>query len=405
MAFVSCENVDIAGDIPQTDNTPAPVIRLDDVAYLLSELPIGSDQMGEVHDAVSVSTDNGYDEEYTMQDLFREPGTGVGANTTKRRSMSAPATKSAKEYQNPMRELLKDAVENHAVTKGTRDILNGASADAYLDALQDSDIQIYWPYAEDWDWEALPIITFAPDDDSEANVGYEVVVAEDGSRTVKEVVVTEEVAKSRPVWVVNRNDDSDFTSLELMKKNDPAWGNNGGNIIVTPHGFVPETKADEKDGHALLLKYVILKRHLDSWFAGASELVVRIGAVENFKASTEAELKLYTPQITDFVVVVKRSEVTTIKEFNAVLVSSWTPQLESCGFMVTEDDGGTRTTWSCSANVKVQSKSYGFDISLPLNQRDDIVWRGSLTYNYITANNNRVSHLGDMDACFEILDY
>lgn len=426
---LACERVD-GPDRHHGEKTP--VVRLGDVAMLLSEIPLGEGQMGEVFDAVSGSTDNGYDEEYTMQDLFRDPGSGVGTSSTPTRRMSAPVvpmesrpsarraasmglqTKSQSgSYETPLRDLFRGALENHVSTKaGGRDLLGGASVDAYMDALSDSDIQIYWPYSDQWDWTSAPVITYDPEDGSEANVGYEIVEDEDGSRVVREIIVTEDVAKSRPVWVVNRNDDSDFTSLELLRKNDPAWGNGGGNIIINPK--VPmascikdATKAVSvsTEGSALLLKDFTMKRQYDTWFAGASEFFVKIGAVEEFVASTEAELRLYSPQITDFMIVVRRRDVGEPRDFNAVLVSSWTPQLERAAMMVIEDDGGSRTTWSCSATVKVQSKSYGFDIEIPLNSRDDIVWRGQLTYNYLTANNGKTGHFGDIDMTFEIMKY
>ncbi|MCQ2145189.1 MAG: hypothetical protein MJY72_05575 [Bacteroidales bacterium] len=409
-----------------------PIVRLGDVAMLLSEIPIGEGQMGEVFDAVSGSSDNGYDEEYTMQDLFRDPGAGVGTNSTSSRRMKAPSvpmqarpsfrraaalgleTKAALgSYEAPLRELLRGALENHVATKaGAKDMLGGASVDAYLDALSDSDIQIYWPYSEHWDWSSAPIITYDPEDGSEANIGYEIMMDENGNRSVREMIVTEDVAMSRPVWVVNRNDDSDYTSLELLRKNDPAWGNGGGNIIINPK--VPmascikdATKAASisTDGSALLLKDFTMKRNYDAWFAGASEFFVKVGAVEEFVASTEAELRLYSPQITDFMIVVRRRDVGEPRDFNAVLVSNWTPQLERAAMMIIEDDGGTRTTWKCNATVKVQSKSYGFDMEIPLNTRDDIVWRGQLAYNYLTANNGKTGHFGDVDMTFEILDY
>ena len=47
----------------------------------------------------------------------------------------------------------------------------------------------------------------------------------------------------------------------------------------------------------------------DSWFAGASEFFVKIGSVEDFTAVTEAELQLYNPLVTDFMIVVKRNQV------------------------------------------------------------------------------------------------
>ena len=132
---------------------------------------------------------------------------------------------------------------------------------------------------------------------------------------------------------------------------------------------------------------------------------MKIGSVEDFVASTEAELKLYTPAVTDFMIVVKRNMAGTAIPFNAVLVSDWTEQLEQCAFMITEDDGGTRTSWKCSAVVKVASKSYGFEVNLPFNTRDDIVWRGKLSRRYIEKNDNVTGHFGDVDLTFEILDY
>lgn len=59
----------------------------------------------------------------------------------------------------------------------------------------------------------------------------------------------------------------------------------------------------------------------------------------------------------------------------------------------------------CSAVVKVNSKSYGFDISIPFRRRDDIVWRGQLSRRWIEANSNLVGRFGDLDLTFEVLEY
>ena len=75
-------------------------------------------------------------------------------------------------------------------------------------------------------------------------------------------------------------------------------------------------------------------------FAGGSEFWIKIGAVEDFTAATEPELRLYQPSITDFMLVVRRDQVGEELPFNAVLVSEWTEQLNSCAYMMVEDDGG-----------------------------------------------------------------
>ena len=103
--------------------------------------------------------------------------------------------------------------------------------------------------------------------------------------------------------------------------------------------------------------------------------------------------------------VVKRDQVGRTIPFNAILVSEWTDQVEQCAFMITEDDGGTITQWICSALVRVESRSYGIEISIPCNSRDDIVWRGQLSRKWLEANSNMTGHFGDVDLVFEVIEY
>ncbi|MBO6045256.1 MAG: hypothetical protein J6P69_05340, partial [Bacteroidales bacterium] len=102
-------------------------------------------------------------------------------------------------------------------------------------------------------------------------------------------------------------------------------------------------------------------------------------------------------------VVVKRSQIGQRIPFDAILVSDWTEQLTSLAFMITEDDGGTMTSWKCNAKVMIKSKSYGFDIEIPFNSRDDIVWRGQLSRSYFEKNNNVEGHFGDVYLTFGII--
>ena len=132
---------------------------------------------------------------------------------------------------------------------------------------------------------------------------------------------------------------------------------------------------------------------------------MKIGAVEDFTASTEAELKLYTPAVTDFMIVVRRSQKGQTLPFNAVLVSDWSDQMTHCAFMITEDDGGTITTWDCKALVRVASKSYGVEIQIPFNSRDDVVWRGQLASSWLEGNSSQSAHFGDVDLTFEVVEY
>ena len=393
IAFPSCEILDNDEDKHIMDKHQTH-ISLSEVSQILSSIPITQKQVREVYDAVTASSGNGYDEEYTMKNLFSAPGSGVGDKSTR----------TAGSYDQPLSRLIEEHVKSIAGTRSSVDMsVDRMGVDGFLQALEESDIQIYWPFSERHSSDRLPIITFDPEDGSEVNVGYRLIDNGDGFRHVEEVIVDEAMAEEYPVWVVNRNSDAGYSSLELLRREDPDWGEGGGDIIVNPKSLA--LKRSVTGSKTLILKDFIMKRNYDSWFAGASEFFVKVGAVEDFTASTEAELRLYSPSVTDFVIVVKRSQKGQPLPFNAVLVTDWSEQMTHCAFMITEDDGGTRTTWDCTALVRVASKSYGVEMKIPFNTRDDIVWRGQLASSWFEKNNNRTAHFGDVDLTFEVVEY
>ena len=101
-------------------------------------------------------------------------------------------------------------------------------------------------------------------------------------------------------------------------------------------------------------------------------------------------------------VVVKRKQVGKPVPFDVILATDWTAQQESVAFMMVEDDGGTQTSWKLDAVVKVNSKSYGVEVNLPYHEKDDIVWRGSLSYDFFHKYDGTPQHFGDADLTFAI---
>ena len=398
----SCEILDDDIDKHASDRAAVP---LSEVAHVLANLPLGADQMGEVFGAVSSSAGNGYDEEYMMYDLFGTPGAGVGDDRITK--SKAPVLSGI-----PLRDMIADYVRTQAPTKSESGIDDPSE---WLERLAESDIQIYWPFSEAWDGEELPVITFDPEDDSEVNIGYRIIKDSEGFRRIEEVLVDEAVAMKTPVWVVNRNTDAGYTTLEMLRREDPDWGEGGGSIIVGPgtgdnskaachsrSGSGGETKAAGAI-RSLILKDFTMNRNYDSWFAGASEFFVKVGAFEDFTATTEAELRLFTPTITDFLIVVKRNQKGIPVPFNAMVFSEWTDLVESFAFMIVEDDGGTIKDWNCTALVRVESKSYGVELKIPFHSYDDIVWRGTLGRKWFEAYSDKVCHFGDVDLTFEVV--
>ena len=387
----SCEIVDNDPDMHHNDTTA--VVGLEEVAEIFALIPIQSVQLHEVHDAVTSSSGNGYDEEYTMRNLFENPGFGVGDRETR----------SGRSYPQPLRALIEECIRNACATKTVDKEWMNMEAEDVIQLIMESDMQIYWPFSENWDGRTMPIITFDPEDGSNTNVGYEYIMDDDGFHHVRQVLVDEEIAKEVPVWIINRNSDAGYSTLEMLRREDPDWGEGGGNIIVRPSAA--GTKASSAPLRSLVLKDFTMNRNYDSWFAGASEFFVKTGYVDDFTASTEAEIRLYNPLVTDFMVVVKRSQVGIPQPFNAIIMSDWSSQMTHCAFMITEDDGGTRTDWSAKAKVFVAGKSYGVEVTIPLNTRDDIVWRGQLASRWLEENSDVTGHFGDVDLTFEILEY
>ena len=377
LALASCagQKNDLDPSLPETG-----LFSLSDVAKILSDLPLETEHLDEVYDAVGSSSGHGYDEEYRLTDLFTAPGAGVGDNGS--------PTK-AEGYKKPLRDLFADYLAQKYGTKA-----GAADVERYLNALSESDMQIYWPYSESWDGRSFPIVTFDPGYGAESNYGYEVRIDRSGAHVVDSVLVTEQVAKERPVWVINRNNDAAYTPLEL---------------------FTPDTKAgkpdDGKDAGAkeylLSIQSIKALRNYDSWFGGASEFFIKSGAVDGFKATKDDDLKNYTPSMTDFMLVVKRSQVGKKIPFNALLLTNFTDQMEKIAFMVIEDDGGTTTSWKFSAVVKYNSKQYGFELEIPYRDKDDVVWRGQLTRNFFQSlfdkgGGTLTGRFGDVEITFAL---
>ena len=400
LAFLAsaCRGSDVVE--PQS---PESGFSLEEFAGILSALPMDRSHLGEVFDAVCASSENGYDEEYMLADLVGSPGAGVGDGVF--RSKAAPR------YDRPLRDLLSDYFEANPSAVPTR----AGSSEACLRMMEESDMQIYWPYSEDWDGEAFPIITFDPGDGSEYNYGYQAVRGEDGSVEIQSVYVDEQVAMSRPVWVINNNDDSHLVPVQS------AFLDGAGAAALRADASSPEMQAltpvvrtatadaaasaqgSEGDipGNRLYIRSLKMLRNYDSWFGGASEFVIKCGAVDGFRATSEEDLSKYRPSVTDCVVVVKRRQFGMSVPLGILLLTDYTPQMENIAFLVTEDDGGKVENWKCEATVKWQSKSYGFTLNIPYRDRDDIVWRGQLSRSFFERGSIVTDRFGDVEITFE----
>lgn len=381
LTAVSCRMEDPATDSAGSEESVV-VSRIvpEEIARMFSLMDLDLENVREVHSAVLSSSSNGYDEEYTLEKLVNSPGSGVGDERI--------GTKAAPIAGQAIRDLIRTQCVSGIATR---------SGDL-LGLLADSGLQIYWPYSEDWDGQIMPAITFDPGDDSPSNTGWVRTRRADGRWSISQVTVDEEYSRTHPVWIINRNEDACYLTPQILGTIGAYSVSNGANPSCTQTA----TKASS-DFKTLRLKEIKAHRNFDSIFAGGSEVIVKLGALNAFKADVASDIRAFSPEITDMVINIKRKQVGMPIRLNTVLVSEWTSQLEDAVLMMVEDDGGKRTSWKCLGTVKIQSKSYGFEVELPLNKNDDIIWRGKLSRKYLENNNDVANRLGDVSVTFTIL--
>lgn len=51
---------------------------------------------------------------------------------------------------------------------------------------------------------------------------------------------------------------------------------------------------------------------------------------------------------------------------------------------------------------KIKSKTYGFDLSIPYYDKDDIVWRGTLSADYFRETSPVTGRFGDVKVTFDL---
>ena len=365
LSFQACDKTDTS---ILTDQEPPVTQELTprSVARMLSEIPLSIAQVREVWDGVNASSANGYDEEYTFREMFSSPGSGVGDERL--------GTRSVQEYSEPLREMVSRHLGESVATRSS----------GLIGELSASDLQIYWPYSEDWDGTTMPVITFCPEMNLESNVGFMRETLPGGQTIIKEITVDEPYAMTHPVWVVGWNEDAGAMTPEMAAK-------------LRAEPIATRATSDFK---TLRLKEFKVHRQYDSWLAGGSEFFIKLGSLKAFTADIVSDLSKYTPEVTDLMIKVKRGQIGSVLRYNTVIVSEWSEQLTECAFLINEDDGGKVTSWKSSGKVTIKTKTYGFDVEIPYRRNDDIVWRGKLSASYLEKNSNIPNRFGDVSVTF-----
>lgn len=300
---------------------------------ILKELYFDSDLCKEVHSSIQREVFEGNDENVMLKKM-------VTSNSIKTNSPS----------------VLKDRLTFFA--KSSRGLEESKYANLLKD-IENSNIEIYWPYSENWDGKELPTIVIAPDDeDVEVCDGW-VISESNGRMQLSSLKVDERYAMCHPVWVIKENlrPQEVNTFGSLININNLATRSTGSNPV-----------------YPWKLTRMKVTHQYDTWIAGGSEIVINV---------------VYPP-LTGTVAATNRLRIVfTRKEINdetwktltnQFLNTNWTPdQINNFLHISEADDGGSISELTFKVQYTKDNKTVDATAKINIGSRDEQI--GQLVIN------------------------
>lgn len=96
-------------------------------------------------------------------------------------------------------------IEKMNIQFNSSQIARKMESDSLFNYLSENDIQIYWPYSQNWDGATTPVITYLSDNNANWSYGYKKIKDKDGSFEIDTLIVNAEYLKNNTVWIINKN--------------------------------------------------------------------------------------------------------------------------------------------------------------------------------------------------------
>lgn len=227
------------------------------------------------------------------------------------------------------------------------------------------DVEIYWPYSEDWDGKTQPVIVFNSNDENqyiEDDKTYAYKFVENGtSYTVDTLIVDENYAEKNPVWVINQNN---------ISLNDIINFKNG-NYAST--NYIPHqennsvTRTTSSYVSTLTIKSIQATVQHDSWLDGGSEYIIFWG----FPADKVFKLgEHHTGQIKFSRKEIKRK---TTRIINFIGNYDWDKTQTHNKIKVVEFDPGKDIKFTFSLKGEYKGIGGEFKTEIKINDNDDFI--------------------------------
>lgn len=169
-------------------------IEVSDVAQLISMVEIDDEIMNEVKMNTEYSRKYGLDEEYRFTDMIKPNESKIYRSDHE----SALIRKMRIEYEN----------------QNSNELCSN-----FFESLANTDIQIYWPYSENWDHSEKPIIVYGSEDGK-----FVYQIKKDNNKCLIDTIsISDKYLKENTIWIISMNNTSyeelpDFYNNEFVNK-------------------------------------------------------------------------------------------------------------------------------------------------------------------------------------------
>jgi hypothetical protein len=236
-------------------------------------------------------------------------------------------------------------------------------------------VQIYWPYSEDWDGIEEPVMAFNPMvDNVELITAYRRVVSKDGVINLETLKINEEYAKKHPVWIINQNE-NDYKNL-------PDFANNEftkfGVTYAMPQKIINnniKTKSEYPLNspnyvYNIQIGKIMCTTQWDTWVAGGSEFRFRmVGAYDSGEAGVLGD---FSTGVVSYDLTRRDINYSHIKDVYALINMDWEPDETFNGFALWEEDGGANNQ---TVSFNIGYKGATVSSSFKIGNVDDLVYQ------------------------------
>jgi hypothetical protein len=249
-----------------------------------------------------------------------------------------------------------------------------------------NNVQVYWPYSEDWDGVELPTITFNPLLPIDENIGFKKVFLSDGSYIIDTVIVNEKYCMNHPVWIINQNE-SDYGDIPTFINNEFKSGN------ITYLQSNPNLKSALVDDYnnsnkiyEIQVGEVKCTKQYDFIWNGGSDIYFKmIGSKQD---GTNSAIADYSGNILSAKFKRKEIRKKNWKSYFTAINPDWSNSELDNGFIVYENDGGDKEKeFKGKLSFEISKVKVGCDFEFKYGKRDEkiyeLIWE---RYAYFAGN-------------------